>query len=381
MKLIIHDMPEEEFATGVQDPAECVTVSDRGGITPCMGCFGCWKKTPGKCVISDGYDNMGEMIHSAEEVIVYSRLTFGGFSGFVKNVFDRSLSYVLPHFELVDGESHHMKRYPEVRDFTFRFRGSAVTDEEKAIAEKYVKAVCTNIRGRVKEVSFDEILPEKDPPAPERTILSEGTVVLNVSMRAENSNSAKLAGALMGKMGKPSDTLFLKDSLKDMDSLTEKLSSYEKIVLAMPLYVDGIPSQAIRLFERIRDTGILRDKKIWLLANMGLCETVQLSNMISQVRLFCEKTGNYYMGAVAVGAGELVGVLTDHLGPDRLFLKDIGKALGKLAASIEGASPLKDIYCGPRAFPRGLYIAIANSGWKRSAKAYGLKEEDLFRQM
>ena len=119
MKLIIHDFPDEETKRGIrEDPADCVLIGDKGTIMPCIGCFGCWKKTPGKCVVSDGYDSMGELIHAADEVIVYSRLTFGGFSGFVKNVFDRSLSYVLPHFELVEGESHHMKRYGETKDFS-----------------------------------------------------------------------------------------------------------------------------------------------------------------------------------------------------------------------------------------------------------------------
>ncbi len=113
---------------------------------------------------------------------------------------------------------------------------------------------------------------------------------------------------------------------------------------------------------------------------MGLYETVQLSNMLSQVKLFCEKTGNDYMGAVAVGAGELVGGLMEMMSADSLFLKDIGKALGELASSVDRGSALDDIFTGPLSFPRMLYIAIANSGWKRGAKENGLKKQDLFRK-
>ena len=48
------------------------------------GCFSCRSKTPGQCIVRDGYENMGALIHQADEVIVISRYTFGGFSVFVK---------------------------------------------------------------------------------------------------------------------------------------------------------------------------------------------------------------------------------------------------------------------------------------------------------
>ena len=123
-------------------------VSEQRQIHPCVGCFGCWNRTPGICVIKDGFENMGRLIHEAEEVTVISRYTYGGFSGFVKNVFDRCLGYVLPQFEIVGGETHHKKRYDEDKAFTFLFYGQALTEEEKAATERYVRAVCANFRGR-----------------------------------------------------------------------------------------------------------------------------------------------------------------------------------------------------------------------------------------
>ena len=380
MKLIIHDLTEEELKELPTDLSDAVCVGDRGTIKPCIGCFGCWKKTTGKCVVPDGYDSMGELIHASDEVIVYSRLTFGGFSGFVKNVFDRCLPYVLPHFELVEGESHHKKRYDETKNFTFRFRGGNITDEEKRTAESYVRAVCRNIRGEVKEISFAGESPRTREHMGDFENRGDGILILNVSMRAEKSNSARLSGALEKKMLTECDTLYLRDFFRDPDSLILKMTDYDRIILAMPLYVDGIPSQAIRLMERIRDTGARTGRSFWLLANMGLYETRQLENMLSQVKLFCESTNNAYCGAVAVGAGELVGGLMDMTDIDSLFLRDISKALEALGKAADTSSAMSDIYTGPRCFPRSLYIAIANSGWKRMARQYGLKEKDLYRQ-
>ena len=96
----------------------------RGGWVLCSkSSFCCWRKTPGECVIKDGYENMGALIHHADEVVVISKYTYGGFSSFVKNAFDRCIAYVLPQFEVIKGETHHKRRYDEDKAFTFIFYG------------------------------------------------------------------------------------------------------------------------------------------------------------------------------------------------------------------------------------------------------------------
>ena len=50
MKLIIHDLDEEEFKNIFSEPDEdVVLIGNSGEILNCIGCFGCWIKTPGKC--------------------------------------------------------------------------------------------------------------------------------------------------------------------------------------------------------------------------------------------------------------------------------------------------------------------------------------------
>ena len=87
MNLVIHDLSEKEWNKIKADYEGWKVVSDNGNIGPCIGCFCCWRKTPGECVIKDGYENMGALIHHADEVVVISRYTYGGFSSFVKNAF------------------------------------------------------------------------------------------------------------------------------------------------------------------------------------------------------------------------------------------------------------------------------------------------------
>ena len=86
MNLVIHDLKETEWEQIRPEYEGYEVISDQGTIHPCIGCFSCWNKTPGQCILRDGYENMGELIHHASEVVVISRYTYGGFSGFVKNV-------------------------------------------------------------------------------------------------------------------------------------------------------------------------------------------------------------------------------------------------------------------------------------------------------
>jgi multimeric flavodoxin WrbA len=81
-------------------------------IAPCAGCFGCWTRTPGECVIKDdARDVVGSYVGS--DLVVYvSPVTFGGFSSELKKLLDRIILSVLdPRFTVVGGEVHHRLRY------------------------------------------------------------------------------------------------------------------------------------------------------------------------------------------------------------------------------------------------------------------------------
>lgn len=90
---------------------QAITLS-REELKPCLGCFGCWLKTPGQCVITDDDENniCLEMIQS-DAVVLLTRLTYGGFSADTKAFLDRSIQNIQPFFEIHKGEMHHLERY------------------------------------------------------------------------------------------------------------------------------------------------------------------------------------------------------------------------------------------------------------------------------
>lgn len=154
MKLVIHDMSKEEFSKLFQVPEGTVVISDNGTIKNCVGCFGCWVKTPGQCIIADDYQKMGEYEGAAEELILITKCSFGSYSSFVKNVIDRSISYVLPYFEMINGEMHHKARYDNCMKLSAYFYGEDITEEEKETARCLVMANAENLHCKEPEAMF-----------------------------------------------------------------------------------------------------------------------------------------------------------------------------------------------------------------------------------
>lgn len=82
------------------------------GLHPCMGCFGCWIKKPGECVIKDEMSELDRCYMNSDVVVFLSPVVFGQFSANIKNAIDRTLPNMLPFFyRRPDGSTMHPPRY------------------------------------------------------------------------------------------------------------------------------------------------------------------------------------------------------------------------------------------------------------------------------
>lgn len=153
-RLILYDVPTE-FIGRFTDTNEDILIDANQIKQYCIGCFGCWLKTPGTCIIKDGFENMGKKLSEIEEFILISKATFGSYSSPVKNVLDRSIAYVLPFFEIRNGEMHHGERYHNALKISALFYGS-VTEVEKRTSESLVKANAVNLNAKLGKVHFVE---------------------------------------------------------------------------------------------------------------------------------------------------------------------------------------------------------------------------------
>ncbi len=155
MKLIIHDLDQEQARRILPAPNEdCHIIDTTTMPKPCRGCFHCWIKTPGQCIIPDAYQNMGALIGRSRELILISSCLYGCESPAVKMVLDRSIGYMLPLFHITRNEMHHLSRYPRRLRFRVLFYGGAITEMEKATASRLIKAQALNLKARFVETRF-----------------------------------------------------------------------------------------------------------------------------------------------------------------------------------------------------------------------------------
>lgn len=87
---------------------------NRMNIKPCLGCFSCWSKTPGKCCIQDDMQEVIAKLLWADVTIWSFPLYYFTVPGSLKNLIDRQLPIVLPFMvEREDqvGNGSHPTRY------------------------------------------------------------------------------------------------------------------------------------------------------------------------------------------------------------------------------------------------------------------------------
>ena len=79
-------------------------------IANCVGCFGCWTRTPGRCVIRDDAVKVYPRIAASRRILYVSRVRYGGYDTVMKTMLERSIPVQQAFIRLLDGETHHVQR-------------------------------------------------------------------------------------------------------------------------------------------------------------------------------------------------------------------------------------------------------------------------------
>lgn len=119
--LVINGSPRGEDSNSMQltrafldgagwNNPEFIEVS-KAGVRACKGCFSCWNKTPGRCVISDGMSEILPKLVAADIVVWSFPLYYFGLPGDLKNLIDRQLPTALPFMAAESESGGHPSRY------------------------------------------------------------------------------------------------------------------------------------------------------------------------------------------------------------------------------------------------------------------------------
>lgn len=129
MRTIIHDLGKE-YSKKIAATADHVIYAD-GRYAPCQGCFKCWTKNPGTCVLKDALQQACRVLGTSDELIIITENTYGGYSATIKNLLDRSIGTSTPFSTYRGGQMHHTLRYGKLSCLRVIAYGDMTEDEQR----------------------------------------------------------------------------------------------------------------------------------------------------------------------------------------------------------------------------------------------------------
>lgn len=86
-------------------------------IKPCLGCYTCWTKTPGTCIIDDDHADLLEKCRRTDTLVLATPLYVDGMTAQAKLFIDRLIPLARPEFFCVDGHCRHPSRGDSFKNF------------------------------------------------------------------------------------------------------------------------------------------------------------------------------------------------------------------------------------------------------------------------
>ena len=406
---------------------------DEFNIAHCTGCFGCWIKTPGICKAADDGRDMIKSVIQSDMTILYSPVTFGGYSSTLKIIVDRFIPLILPFFGKIHGETHHLLRYSRYP----RLVGIGVRNHDRKNEDQLFKALvgrnalnfhapshaaeiinCNDDKETIIE-SLKNAISRSDPLPSGNDILSffpevagdtsfdakqkiPGNALLIVgSPKIKHRSTSDVLGAyLLEKMksaGWKTESLTLKRSLvreKGQIELCSAVDRADLIIFAFPLYIDSLPFLVTKALEVIANhknkSQVKKPQRVFTIINNGFPEPHHNSLALAICRRFADRCGFNWAGALAMGAGEALcsgQELNDtkRTGPPVKHVSkalDIageqlskGKAVGPSVQNLISESPIPMV---PFGIWRWMFTNLGGRWWKQQALENNVLKEELY---
>lgn len=145
MNLVLSDRSFDFF--NQQHPTIQLIDLSRLNIANCVGCFGCWTKTPGKCVIRDDAVKVYPQIAASDRILYVSKIKYGGYDTVMKTMLERSIPVQQAFIRLLDGETHHIQRDVVPKAAVIIGYGDIFPEEQEIF--------CTLVERNAKNMSFE----------------------------------------------------------------------------------------------------------------------------------------------------------------------------------------------------------------------------------
>src|ERR1017187_6167038 len=392
----------------------------------CIGCFGCWLETPGICC--NAVSEAARAIIDSDITVLFTPVTFGGYSSELKKMVDRFIQFALPYFCRYHGETHHVPRYvrfprlvavgvqrhsnsDEVKVFKGIVGRNAINFHAPSHAAEVVLGTDdpSTLRRPLQSLlepvdplplgrALKSFTPAPPPPVAGSAPGGAQRALFIVGSPKTNSLSASsvLGDWLLNRLkegGWETDTLTLKASLLQETGQSELCSSVDPadlFVLVFPLYIDALLFLVTKALEVIaahrQGAPAARPQRFAVVCNSGFPEKDENALALAICHQFAAQAGMSWYGSLAVGAGGALGGQS-LTATSRPGMKQVIRALDLTAAALAEGRPVPQeavtmmtrnpVPFIPFATWCWLYGMVGGQRMQRQAIENGLKKNQL----
>ena len=324
------------------EPLKVVRLEDQS-INACIGCWSCWLKAPGRCVMKD---RMAEFYHdyiNSDTVILLMDTARGFINHQAKAFIDRTIPHYHPYVEIVDGECHHVARYESYPDMVFYYDPEGLINQEEQVIEDYLYRTAYHFKSKpyciVKDGSL-QLRPLESRMAKRQVVPFASTepmekmVIYNGSPRKDGSNSALILQKVAEALG---DRVKIRD-LKKRDKWEEWAEAFindKEVMFFTPLYIHAMPSHVMGFLEKLKPSS----GSISFFVQSGFPESSQSHYLEAYFEQLALRLGRTYLGTAIKGGVE--GLQFRPAKAQEKIIESMVKAIVNLVH--EGSFNLKDI--------------------------------------
>jgi len=377
----------------------------------CRGCFQCWLKTPGICIIDDDNREISRKYIQSDLTVFLTPVTYGAYSPELKRMLDHLIANISPFFTTVDGETHHRMRYDRYPDLLV-IGWSDRADEAQAAMFRHLawrnsinfnaaRSAWQVIGQTGNEASlasqldtlmrrFDSAEKRAAEPLPHfaATALNappKSVLLLVGSPRQAKSSSASLGGYLLEGLesrGIVTETLYIHRAMQDgekLQAMCEAIDRADLCILAFPLYIDSLAAPVLAAMREIVRHRTSKPQRGGLVAvaNCGFIESRQNEHALETCAAFAHASGLCWLGGIAIGGGEglVHGSKLSELGGPAIPYK---KNLDHVAEALAAGNPVPDDareQLAKRFIPAWLHRFVGSMHWKKEARRNGILEK------
>ena len=204
-------------------------------------------------------------------------------------------------------------------------------------------------------------------------------IIINGSPKTIKSNSEILGNYLFPLLKENNIKKYYSIYFQLNDKTKNEIYNSDVLIFIFPLYVDGIPSNLLKLLVNFEKENVVRpETKIYCIVNNGFYEGKQNFLALLHMKNWCKKVNAKWGQGIGIGSGELLPYLKKFKlgqGP----LKNLEKILNRFSRNILTLNSDKNIYINPN-WPKSLYFIQGSISWILKARKNNLKIRELFKK-